>query len=68
MHTNPTSDVTEWRGAVGWNDNHVTFEPDFTVETTYGEVHNKDDNLFAAAGNDDAAMEYGAVGDYIDGD
>lgn len=57
VHTNPkgTND-TEWRGSVGWNDNHVTFEPDFTVNTKYGRVSTASDNLFSGATNDDALM------------
>lgn len=59
VHTNPkgTNDV-EWRGSVGWNDNHVTFEPDYTVNTKYGRVSTADDNLFTGAGNDDALLVY----------
>lgn len=48
VHTNPKTTATiDWRGSVGWNDNHVTFEPDFTVNTKYGRKSNVDDNLFS---------------------
>jgi prepilin-type N-terminal cleavage/methylation domain-containing protein len=66
VHTNPkgANDV-EWRGSVGWNDNHVTFEPDYTVDTKYGRVSAPADNLFNSAVyggtggiNDNALMVY----------
>jgi hypothetical protein len=46
VHTNPQASQTEWRGSVGWNDNHVTFEADATVDTGYGSVSNTNDFLF----------------------
>jgi len=62
VHTNPASGTNEWRGSVGWNDNHVTFESDQSVDTQYGSETTTDDNLFDDAGgtadDDDAAMGY----------
>lgn len=49
-----------WRGPVAWADGHVTREDDQFVDTRYqsdGPV-NMDDNLFEAAGDDDAYMIY----------
>lgn len=47
VHTNPNANTTEWRGSVGWNDNHVTFEPSQTVNTAYGSARVDADNLFS---------------------
>ncbi len=64
VHTNPSATATadEWRGSVGWNDNHVTFEADATVATKYGSANETNDNLFADEGADaddnDGAMAY----------
>jgi hypothetical protein len=53
VHTNPiAAGTTEWRGSVAWNDNHVSFEPDFVVDTIYGQQRNADDNLFAPTSGD----------------
>jgi prepilin-type N-terminal cleavage/methylation domain-containing protein len=42
-----TSTVTNWRGTVGWNDNHVSFESSSVLGTTrFGAVTNTSDNLF----------------------
>lgn len=65
-HTEPATTATEWRGSVGWNDNHVTFEASFanhkTRYTNGTEISN--DNLFADdAANDDAYMVADAAGD-----
>jgi hypothetical protein len=42
--------LTEWRGNVGWNDNHVTVEDDMLLTTTYGSSrqarHHTSDNIF----------------------
>lgn len=48
IHTNPSSG-TDWRGSVGWNDNHVTFESTWNQTTKYGSSNNDNgsDNLFA---------------------
>jgi len=47
VHTNPTSGTTEWRGSVGWNDNHVTFEATSTMASTqYYDTANTSDSLF----------------------
>jgi prepilin-type N-terminal cleavage/methylation domain-containing protein len=35
--TQPKQGVTEWRGNVGWNDNHVSFEDNFILSTTFGQ-------------------------------
>ncbi len=57
VHTNPsTTDTDEWRGSVGWNDNHVSFEADPTVATKNGSDSDTNDNLFAEADTSDAAM------------
>jgi prepilin-type N-terminal cleavage/methylation domain-containing protein len=55
VHTNPTSGKNEWRGSVGFNDNHVTFEASHdNLTTTYGtgeaQQTFKNDNLFDAIG------------------
>jgi prepilin-type N-terminal cleavage/methylation domain-containing protein len=56
VHTNPkTSGAVEWRGSVAWNDNHVTFEPDFSMDTKYGRKSTADDNLFDDGDNTDGA-------------
>ncbi len=63
VHTNPATTASEWRGSVGWNDNHVSFESDQTVDTKYGNSSETNDNLFAEAdgtNHDDAAMVYKA--------
>ena len=48
--TKPKAAITEWRGNVGWNDNHVTFEDDFILSTVYGsgreQRSHSADNLF----------------------
>ncbi|HAI11158.1 MAG TPA: hypothetical protein DCM28_05595 [Phycisphaerales bacterium] len=47
VHTNPSSDINEWRGAMGWNDNHVTFEATHDQLTTqYGDSQFTADNIF----------------------
>jgi len=48
----------DWRGRVAWNDNHVSFDITHELETQYGSsgTLNKLDNLFEAAGTDDAMM------------
>lgn len=50
IHTNPASG-TDWRGSVGWNDNHVTFESTWNMTTKYGSSNNtgNSDNLFSGA-------------------
>jgi prepilin-type N-terminal cleavage/methylation domain-containing protein len=57
VHTNPQTSQTEWRGSVGWNDNHVTFEADATVDTGIGSVSNTNDFLFDAV-NSSAQLTY----------
>ncbi len=49
VHTNPTSTTTnEWRGSVGFNDNHVSFEATHNqLSTKYGSASNTTDNLFS---------------------
>lgn len=48
--TNPGMNKTDWRGAVGWNDNHTTFETSMTVVNTQyaGGTLNPADDLFAS--------------------
>jgi len=68
VHSNPKSG-TDWKGSVGWNDNHVSFEPDYTVDTKFRRSSNTDDNLFADAGTareNDAVMVYNDWDDSID--
>jgi prepilin-type N-terminal cleavage/methylation domain-containing protein len=50
VHTNPSAKgVNEWRGSVGFNDNHVTFEATHNGLTTqYGDSTVNTDNLFGA--------------------
>jgi prepilin-type N-terminal cleavage/methylation domain-containing protein len=36
IHTNPRLDQSEWRGSVGWNDNHVGFENRHVLTTRMG--------------------------------
>ena len=57
IHTE--EDGGEWRGSVGWNDNHVEFETDHVLDTRYSNGvfndssdNSKEDNLFV---NDDGA-------------
>ena len=47
-----------WRGNVGWNDNHVSFEPDHLVATDYDGQITANDNLFEPAGGTDAYLIY----------
>ena len=48
-----------WIGSVVYNDGHVVFEKDPTlVKTNFAAVKNRDDNLFGAAGPDDACMTF----------
>lgn len=60
VHTNPSSaSVNEWRGSVGFNDNHVTFEATHDGLTTqYGDDTMGSDNLFLGTGISDALMIY----------
>lgn len=80
VHTNPSAtNITEWRGSVGWNDNHVSFEADFTVDTGHGSNSVTNDNLFTNESatsatttssstilNSNAAMTYDTTGDYVE--
>jgi prepilin-type N-terminal cleavage/methylation domain-containing protein len=46
--TTTTTNVTDWRGSVGWNDNHVTFETTSSpVTTKYGVATNNTDDIFS---------------------
>ena len=60
--TSPAAGTADWRGSVGWNDNHVTFENDHILSITkYGSHINSNDDLFAAnptATEPDATMTY----------
>ncbi len=58
IHTNPTAIGTnEWRGSVGFNDNHVTFEATHDqLDLTSGSARTNNDNLFASLGQDDVFM------------
>ena len=45
--TSPSGSEVDWRGSVGWNDNHITFESNHVMEfTKYGGDTTEDDNLF----------------------
>ncbi len=73
VHTNPSAtNQTEWRGSVGWNDNHVTFEADYTVDVKNGSSSITNDNLFGTnndsndAGSNDALMIYSGSNVVID--
>jgi type II secretory pathway pseudopilin PulG len=46
IHTTPASGVSDWRGSVAWNDNHVTFESTHTLSTKYNDVSHANDHLF----------------------
>lgn len=49
----------DWRGSVGFNDGHATFENYHELQTQYGSGPVKpNDNLFEMAGDDDAMMIY----------
>jgi prepilin-type N-terminal cleavage/methylation domain-containing protein len=66
VHTNPAAGNTEWRGSTGWNDNHVSFEADSTVDTAHGSFNQTNDNIFARDnGNNDAQMTFDATGVYV---
>lgn len=67
-HTEPSNNTNEWRGSVGWNDNHVTFEASFAGHKTRytNAAEYTTDNLFAdnltASGEGDAFMVANADG------
>ena len=76
VHTNPSSTTpNEWRGSVGFNDNHVTFEATHDQLTTqYGDATVTTDNLFLAdevatnaATESDAAMVCEGVDVVVEG-
>jgi len=46
IHTTPATNQNDWRGSVGWNDNHVTFESSFGLVTKYNSDSNGNDHLF----------------------
>ncbi|MBL4702162.1 MAG: prepilin-type N-terminal cleavage/methylation domain-containing protein [Phycisphaeraceae bacterium] len=47
VHTNPSGTTNEWRGSVGFNDNHVTFEATHDqLNLQYGDSSITADNLF----------------------
>ncbi|MFG0249252.1 MAG: type II secretion system protein [Phycisphaeraceae bacterium JB051] len=51
VHTRPSKNTTEWRGSVGWNDNHVTFEATHDqFDTRYGDETFANDNFFDTQG------------------
>jgi type II secretory pathway pseudopilin PulG len=51
VHTNPSKDSNGWRGSIGWNDNHVTFEATHDqLDTQYADETFKKDNLFDIQG------------------
>jgi len=46
IHTNPVDNTYDWQGNVVWNDNHVTWEDDSTVDSRNGDTKYIDDDLF----------------------
>ena len=69
VHTNPSDlDAVDWKGSVCWNDNHVTFEPNYNLYTKYNTYVTTSDNLFAdgnsASAQAEAAMCWIDVGVY----
>lgn len=59
VHTTPAYESTDWKGSVGWNDNHVTFESTLNHATVYGSSVHAADNLFTTSdleNGDDAFM------------
>jgi prepilin-type N-terminal cleavage/methylation domain-containing protein len=65
VHTNPSAlSTNEWRGSVGFNDNHVTFEATHNRLTTqFGDETVYNDNLFTftSANNDDVTTSGGTT-------
>ena len=48
VHTSPGDwEADAWKGSVGWNDNHVTFEASVVLPTQYQTYVNPEDNIFA---------------------
>lgn len=85
VHTNPSAeDTNEWRGSVGFNDNHVTFEATHdNLNTQYADTSVTKDNLFSTKGtvdendydDDELVLEpnncglaYSEDDEYIDGE
>jgi len=57
VHTNPAAGTNEWRGSVGFNDNHVTFEATHDqLDLQYGDDSTTNDNLFLGVAASDALM------------
>lgn len=56
IHSNPNAGI-DWRGSVGWNDNHVAFESTLNQTTSYGSTNNPNgsDNLFSGPAGTSAA-------------
>ena len=52
----PYANLNHWVGNVLWNDNHNGLETADTLATQYGGVVNPQDQLFSAAGDDDALL------------
>ncbi len=70
VHTNPNSNNTnEWRGSVGFNDNHVSFEATHDqLDTKFGSSNETNDDLFSldSADNADAALVYSGTTNMIE--
>ncbi len=50
--TDPATTPNDWRGSVGWNDNHVEFMTSALMPNTkYDQTLNTDDNLFVEENN-----------------
>ncbi len=66
IHTQPELGLTEWRGSIAFNDNHVTFEATHDqLDTNYGDESFENDNLFDTVG---ASMVYEGVDQIVDSD
>jgi type II secretory pathway pseudopilin PulG len=68
VHTDPTS-ANDWKGSIGYNDNHVEFEPSEKVDTIYGSETRvsrvTDDNLFIRDNGLDASNNTVTGGDAV---
>jgi len=62
VHTNPAVNTNEWRGSVGFNDNHVQFESDQTIDSVKnGSSTITNDNLFGEQADDNTVDNNDAV-------
>ena len=69
VHTNPTTGTNEWRGSVGFNDNHVTFEATHNqLDTQYADVSTTNDNLFDVISQHEATLVATQDGSTVNGE